>query len=191
MQKLAIFASGGGSNAQKIIEYFENHAEIEVSLVFSNKKNAGVLSIAQNWGIENVVMDRTTFFETTVLLDILAENKVDFIVLAGFLWLIPPYLVDAFDQKMLNVHPALLPKYGGKGMFGHFVHKAVRDARETESGPTFHFVNKNFDEGAIVYQTKTAIESTDSADEIARKVLILEHEFYPKVIEKVMLGQSF
>jgi phosphoribosylglycinamide formyltransferase 1 len=189
-KKLAIFASGSGSNAQKIIEYFEKHAEIEVALIFSNKKDAGVLAIAQKWGIDTVVMDRKTFFETTILLDVLAENQVDFIALAGFLWLVPPYLVEAFEGKMLNVHPALLPKYGGKGMFGHFVHEAVRDAREAESGPTFHFVNKNFDEGAIIFQAKTTLESTDTAEEIARKVLVLEHEFYPKVIEKVILEQK-
>ncbi len=189
MKRLAIFASGGGSNAQKIIDHFiENNKGITTGLIVSNKKNAGVLSIALAHGIESIVIDKKTFFETEILLEELKFHQIDFIALAGFLWLIPEYLVDNFDRKMLNIHPALLPKFGGKGMFGHHVHEAVKAASETESGPTIHWVTKNYDEGATVFQAKTNLLATDSPTEIAQKVLALEHLHYPKIIEQVILG---
>ncbi len=190
MKKLAILASGGGSNARRIIEHFEQKGcGIEVALVVSNKKEAGVLGVAQEHGIESLIIDRKTFFETEILLDELKSCEIDFIALAGFLWLVPGYLVEAFPKRMLNIHPALLPKFGGKGMWGHHVHEAVRAAGESESGPTIHWVTKNYDEGAVVFQARVAIQPTDSAEDIARKVLELEHWHYPKVIEQVMLGQ--
>lgn len=190
MKKLAIFASGGGSNAEKIIHHFnEKNNGAAVALIVSNRKDAGVLSIAKAHGIESIVVDKKSFFESEILLDELKFHEIDFIALAGFLWLIPEYLVRDFDHKMLNIHPALLPKFGGKGMFGHHVHEAVKAAGETESGPTIHWVTKNYDEGATVFQAKTAILPTDSAAEIARKVLILEHKHFPKVIEQAIFGQ--
>ena len=190
MKRIAIFASGGGSNAERIIEYFiEKNNEITVALIVSNRKEAGVMSIAKAYKIESIFIDRKTFFDTEVLLEELTFHQIDFIVLAGFLWLVPGYLVVGFPKKMLNIHPALLPKFGGKGMFGHHVHEAVKAAGETETGPTIHWVTKNYDEGATVFQAKTPISQTDSAEEIARKVLALEHRYYPKVIEQVLLGQ--
>ena len=191
MKNLAIFASGGGSNARAIINYFAKEAsEIRVTLIVSNKKDAGVLSIAQENGIAAIVIDKTTFYETTVLLDELKASNIEYIVLAGFLWLIPAYLVDNYDKRMLNIHPALLPKFGGKGMYGHHVHEAVKAAGEIESGPTIHWVTKNYDEGTIVFQAKTGLAPSDSPVEIARKVLELEHKHFPKVIEQVVLGLS-
>jgi phosphoribosylglycinamide formyltransferase-1 len=183
---LAIFASGGGSNALKIIEHFKAHPAIGVALVVSNKKDSGVLDIAHKNGIPTLIIQRQSFYESQEILKVLAEYRVDFLVLAGFLWLVPSYLVRAFPRKILNIHPALLPKYGGKGMYGSHVHSAVKDAGETESGMTIHFVNEHYDEGDIVFQASCALETNDSPADIARKVLVLEHEFYPKTIEKVV-----
>lgn len=186
MKNIAIFASGGGSNARKIIEHFLGNDTARVALVVSNRKNAGVLDIAAEHEIPTILLNRTGFYETEKLLDDLRFFEIDFIVLAGFLWLIPGYLVRAFPQKMVNIHPALLPKYGGKGMFGHHVHEAVRAAGELESGITIHFVNENYDEGDFIFQAKTLLEPDDSPEEIAQKVLRLEHHFFPKIIKKLL-----
>ena len=186
MKKIAIFASGGGSNAQKIIEHFKGHPSVEIALVISNKKDAGVLGIAANHQIPTHIIERQSFYNTDVLLSVLKENSIDFIALAGFLWLVPSYLVKAFPKKIVNIHPALLPKYGGKGMYGHFVHEAVKAANETESGMTIHYVDEHYDEGTIIFQAKCAIDAEDSAAEIARKVLALEHQHFPLVIEKAL-----
>ena len=185
-KNIAIFASGTGSNAQKIIDYFESNARIKVVLVVSNKADAGVLNIATRHGIPSVVIQRSGFYQTTHLLDILKEHRVDFIALAGFLWLIPSYLIEAFDKKMVNIHPALLPKYGGKGMYGIHVHEAVKAAGERESGITIHYVNEHYDEGNIVFTAQVAITPDDSASEIAKKVLQLEHKHFPEVIERLL-----
>lgn len=193
MKKIAIFASGTGSNAQKIVEYFKESTTIEVALIVSNRKKALVLKMAEEFEIEHFVIDRASFYasaedekESPILLKKLAEFKIDFIALAGFLWLIPDYLVDAYDEKMLNIHPALLPKYGGKGMYGNHVHEAVKTAGEKESGISIHFVNKKYDEGGIVFQKKCSIDEKDTPSDIAAKVLKLEHEYFPKTIEKVI-----
>ena len=186
MQHLAIFASGTGSNARKIIEFFLNSTEIKVALVVSNKREAGVLDIAQNYNIPTYVTDRKTFYETEDLLTVLHDQEVDFIALAGFLWLIPGYLVQAFPRKILNIHPALLPKYGGKGMYGIHVHTAVQAAGDAESGMTIHFVNEHYDEGDVVFQARCPISPTDTPDHIAHQVLALEHAYYPEVIQKIM-----
>ena len=193
MKKIAIFASGTGSNARKIVEYFKESTTIEVALIVSNRKKALVLKMAEEFEIEHFVIDRTSFYasaedekESPILLKKLAEFKIDFIALAGFLWLIPDYLVDAYDKKMLNIHPALLPKYGGKGMYGNHVHEAVKIAGEKESGISIHFVNKKYDEGDIVFQKKCLIDKKDMPSDIAAKVLKLEHEYFPKTIEKVI-----
>jgi phosphoribosylglycinamide formyltransferase-1 len=178
LKRIAIFASGTGSNARKIVEHFQDHQDIEVSLVISNRKNALVLAMAAEHGIDNFVINRKYFYESQDILAKLAEYNIDFIALAGFLWLIPEYLVEAFDKKMVNIHPALLPKYGGKGMYGHHVHEAVKSAGETESGITIHYVNTKYDEGNIVFQAKCALDKGDTPAEIARKVLTLETQIF-------------
>jgi phosphoribosylglycinamide formyltransferase-1 len=185
--KIAIFASGGGSNARKIIEYFKDSPVGEVALVVSNKRNVGVLDIAESHGVPTHIIDRQGFYESEVMLDKLKQHKIDLIVLAGFLWLVPGYLVRAFPGKILNIHPALLPKYGGKGMYGHHVHEAVKAAGEPESGMTIHFVNEHYDEGDIVFQATCQLSPEDTSEEIAQKVLKLEHQHYPEIIEKVIL----
>ena len=187
MYRLAIFASGSGSNAEAIIQYFKDHSDIEVSLIVSNRADAGVLDRAKRLNVESLVIRRKEFYDTEELLIQLKEKRIDFIVLAGFLWLVPKYLIGAFPEKIVNIHPALLPKYGGKGMYGHHVHKAVAAARESESGITIHYVDENYDEGSIIFQARTALEQNDQPDEIAKKVLALEHEYYPRVIEEILL----
>jgi phosphoribosylglycinamide formyltransferase 1 len=187
MKKIAIFASGGGSNAQKIIEHFEKSEVARVDLVVCNRRTAGVLQIAAEFKIPTQVIERQQFYETENLLEVLRQHSIDFIALAGFLWLAPAYLVREFPNRIVNIHPALLPKFGGKGMFGHHVHEAVRAAGESESGMTIHFVNENYDEGSIVFQARVPIENSDSPDDIARKVLELEHFYFPKIIERLIL----
>lgn len=186
MKRIAIFASGTGSNARKIVEYFQNHKDIEVSLIVSNRKNALVLTMAAEYNIDRFVIDRKYFYESEDILAKLTDYDIDFIALAGFLWLIPEYLVKAYDKKIVNIHPALLPKYGGKGMYGHHVHEAVKAAGETESGITIHYVNTKYDEGNIIFQAKSALEEEDTPEEIARKVLTLEHRYFAKTIEKLL-----
>jgi len=189
MTNIALFASGGGSNARKIIEYFEGSSVGRVALVVSNKPNAGVLAIAAEHGIPTQIIVRRGFYETEEILEVLEKQKIDFVVLAGFLWLVPEYLVRAFPRRMLNIHPALLPKFGGKGMYGHHVHEAVKATGETETGMTIHFVNEHYDDGDLVFQAKCAVSVKDSAEDIARNVLALEHRFFPEVIEQVICGE--
>jgi phosphoribosylglycinamide formyltransferase-1 len=186
-KKIAVFASGSGTNAQRIFEHFKDHSEIEVSLLFSNKPNAKVLERGKNFNIPSIVFNRDEFYHSEKILNTLLENKIDFIVLAGFLWLIPKNLINAFPNKIVNIHPALLPKYGGKGMYGENVHKAVKLAGESESGITIHLVNNNYDEGDIVVQYHCKLQPNDDEQEIAAKVLKLEHKFYPEVIENLVL----
>ncbi|MEM1216505.1 MAG: phosphoribosylglycinamide formyltransferase [Bacteroidota bacterium] len=185
MPQIAIFASGTGSNARKIIEYFQDHPSIEVTLVVSNKSAAPVLEMAESFGIATQVIQRKVFYETETLLDDL--QSVDLLVLAGFLWLVPPYLVHAFPHKIVNIHPALLPRYGGKGMYGMHVHQAVAEAGETESGLTIHYVNEVYDEGQIIFQARCALDATDTAEDIAAKVLALEHEHFAPTLEQLLL----
>ncbi|UPT68384.1 MAG: phosphoribosylglycinamide formyltransferase [Sphingobacteriales bacterium JAD_PAG50586_3] len=186
-KRIAIFASGSDSNAQKIAEYFKNHPSIEVALIVSNKADAGVLAIAQNMGIDTyVIPSKKEFTETESLLQELYINQIDFIVLAGFLWLVPEYLVDAYPGRIVNIHPALLPKYGGKGMHGMHVHEAVVAAGEKESGITIHLVDKVYDNGEHLFQATVPIEVTDSPAIVQQKVLALEHANFAQVIEKVV-----
>lgn len=186
MTNLAVFASGTGSNARKIMEYFADRENIRVALVVSNNPEAGVLKTAHEFGIPSHITTRREFTQTQDILKVFNAYSVDFVALAGFLWLVPPYLVQAFSNKILNIHPALLPKYGGKGMYGIHVHRAVKAAGETESGPTIHFVNEQYDEGNIVFQTAVKISPSDTAEDIQRKVLAAEHENYARVIEEVI-----
>ncbi len=183
---MAIFASGGGSNARCIMEHFQDHPDIRVGLVVCNKAGAGVLNIAHEFGIPTHLIDRQGFYNTENLLDVLKRYHIQLIALAGFLWLVPSWLIRAYPRKIVNIHPALLPEFGGKGMYGHFVHEAVKAAGKTSSGMTIHFANEHYDEGDIVFQATCALEPDDTPDDIARKVLVLEHRHYPSQIEKLV-----
>jgi len=186
MKNIAIFASGSGSNAKKILEHFEGHPNIRVALIVTNRSSAGVLSHADDHNIPTVYLKKVTFYETEEILEIFNRYSVDFLVLAGFLLLIPRYLVQSYPHHILNIHPALLPKFGGKGMYGMNVHRAVRAANETETGMTIHWVNEKYDEGGIVFQASCPVLPTDTPEEIAKNVLQLEHKHYAKVIEQVI-----
>lgn len=186
-KKIAVFASGSGTNAEKIFQFFKNHKQAEVHLLCCNKPQAPVLDKADRFDIPALVFTRSEFCDSRSILDRLKAEETDLIVLAGFMWLVPEYLVSEFEDKIVNIHPALLPKYGGKGMYGMNVHKAVKAAGETESGITIHYVNNQYDEGNIIRQFKCQLEPTDSPEEIAKKVQKLEHENYPKVIENLVL----
>ena len=186
VKKIAIFASGRGSNAQKIIDFFNDSENIAIKLIVSNKITAPVLDLAEEKKIASHVLTRDTFYKKQTLLKQLAVYDIDFIVLAGFMWLIPPYLVKAYHNKIVNIHPALLPKYGGKGMYGMYVHKAVHKAGEKESGITIHYVNEEYDEGNIIFQASCPINSEDQPKDIAKKVLKLEHEHFAAQIEKLL-----
>lgn len=190
MNRIAIFASGTGSNALKIIEYFKDSSEIEVGLIISNKSDAGVLDIAKDFQIPFILISRDSFYKSHQLIDQLMQRKIHRIVLAGFLWLIPQYLIQAFPNKIVNIHPALLPKYGGKGMYGHHVHQAVHDNRETESGITIHLVNEKYDEGKIIFQKLCVLTEEDTPKTIQKKVQVLEHTYFPQVIEQWILGET-
>jgi len=181
--KIALFASGSGSNAENIIRYFANSEKFAFPIIISNKSDAFVHERASLLHVPSVTFSREDFLEGKKILDFLLQHNIDYIVLAGFLLKIPQAVIDAFPDKIINIHPALLPKYGGKGMFGHHVHQAVADAGEIESGITIHYVNSNYDEGNIVFQAKCPVHPTDTADMIAEKVHVLEYEYYPRVIE--------
>ncbi|MGV6860670.1 MAG: phosphoribosylglycinamide formyltransferase [Putridiphycobacter sp.] len=185
MKKIAIFASGGGSNAQAIIDYFRSNVEIEVALIVSNDTNAGVIDRAQKEEVPFYILQPDEL-EEEEFSDVLLALEIDFVVLAGFLKKIPQDILEAYPNKIVNIHPALLPKYGGKGMYGMNVHKAVVNAGEKESGMTIHYVNENYDEGQIIEQHKVALEPSDSAEDCARKVLELEHQYFAPCIEKVL-----
>ncbi len=184
--KIAIFASGGGSNAEKIMAHFHQHPTITVVLVVSNRKEAGVLAVAQARGIETLIVSKSIFYESEKILDDLKHRNIDFIALAGFLLLVPNYIINKFHKKIVNIHPALLPKFGGHGMYGMNVHRAVKAENALESGITIHFANPNYDEGDIIFQANIALAPEDSAEGIAKKVLALEHRFFPSVIESLL-----
>ena len=186
LKNIAILASGAGSNAQKILEHFSDRMDISVRLIVSNKQEAGVLNIAKVASIDTFVVTRDSFYSSTDLLIELNKRNIDFIVLAGFLWLIPPYLIQHYPDRIINIHPALLPKYGGKGMYGHFVHEAVHLAKDNHSGITIHYVNEKYDEGSIVFQERCEILASDQPEDIAKKVQVLEHLYYPTVIDQLV-----
>jgi phosphoribosylglycinamide formyltransferase-1 len=188
MKHLVLFASGSGSNVENIVKHFKGHPEIAVSCVFTDRKDAYVLERCDAHAIPAFYFNRHGLRGSGTLLQILKGLNPDLIVLAGFLRKIPEELVEAFPSKIINIHPALLPKYGGKGMYGHFVHEAVKANREKESGITIHYVNENYDEGAIIEQQKTTIGPEDTAEEIGRKVRQLEHLHFPRVIEDLLSG---
>lgn len=184
-KRIVILASGGGSNAAKILDYFQSNEAVAVVLVGSNKQEAGVAAHAERFAVPMLFFTRTELEEGFVQ-ELLQNLRADLIVLAGFLLKIPEALVVAFPNKIINIHPALLPKYGGKGMYGMNVHKAVKAAGEMESGMTIHYVNQHYDEGQIIFQAKTALEASDTPEIIAKKVLELEHEHFAKVIESIL-----
>ena len=185
---IAIFASGTGSNAIKIIQYIRSkYNDVQFS-IWSNNASAPLLERAQSLGIPSTVFNRPEFKNPSKILAQLQDQKADLIVLAGFLWLVPSPIVQAFENRIINIHPALLPKYGGKGMYGMNVHKAVKENQETESGMTIHFVNEKYDEGMVIVQESCALDPEDTAEQIAKKVLALEHKNFPKVVERFVLG---
>ena len=186
MKRVVIFASGSGSNAENIINYFENSEKISVVKVYCNKKEAGVYNRCIKLNKDCEWFSREDFSQKNTLLNKLVQ-ETDFIILAGFLWKIPKPIVKAFPNKIINIHPALLPKYGGKGMYGMHVHEAVKNNYDKETGITIHFVNERYDEGAIIFQAKTSLKITDSSKDIAQKIHDLEYEYFPKVIEKTIL----
>ncbi len=185
-KRIAIFASGSGSNAQKIMEHFKYADEAEVSLVLSNNPDAYVLQRADNFEIPSHIFDRHEFYQTDNVVDILKRLDIDLVVLAGFLWLVPENLLKAYPNKIINIHPSLLPKHGGKGMYGDRVHKAVLAAGDEEHGITIHFVNENFDEGEVIYQGRFKVEKDDTLETIKFKGQQLEHLHYPKVVENLL-----
>lgn len=185
MKKIAIFASGGGSNAQEIINYFKGDDKIEVALIVSNNTNAGVINRAQTEEIPFYILQKGEL-EELEFSEVLIALEIDFIVLAGFLKKIPADILEVYPNKIINIHPALLPKYGGKGMYGSNVHKAVVAADEKESGMTIHYVNANYDEGNIIEQHKVNLLPSDTAEVCARKVLELEHQYFAPCIEKLL-----
>ncbi len=179
-------ASGSGSNAENIIEFFQSKETAMVTHVLTNNERAKVLERCNRLKINSLVFDKEDFIKTNKILDFL-KNEADYIILAGFLWRIPMKIITAFPNRIINIHPALLPKYGGKGMYGMHVHEAIKENQEPLTGITIHFVNENYDEGAIIFQAETAIKSEDTVNDIAKKVQKLEYEFFPEVIEKVIL----
>jgi phosphoribosylglycinamide formyltransferase-1 len=185
MHSIIIFASGRGSNARAIIDHFKTTGQARVSLIVSNKTDAGVLDIAKDEHIPFLIIDRETI-KGTLLLEQLAAYNPSLIVLAGFLWKIPASLVAAYPNRIVNIHPALLPNYGGKGMYGHHVHNAVLANKERESGITIHYVNEVYDSGDIITQARCRIEENDTADTLANKIHQLEHFFYPRSIEYLL-----
>jgi formyltetrahydrofolate-dependent phosphoribosylglycinamide formyltransferase len=186
---IAIFASGTGSNAQKIIEHFRNHPSIRVALVVSNKATAGVLDKAAAAGIPTLLIEKERFFRGDGFVPELTNHGIDFIVLAGFLWKVPPSLIQAYPSRMINIHPALLPKYGGKGMYGNFVHEAVIAAGEKESGITIHYVDEQYDHGGTIFRATCPVFPEDTPETLANRIHALEHQHFPAVIESVILSK--
>lgn len=185
-KRIAIFASGSGSNAQKLMEYFKDSTEAEISLVLTNNPDAYVIQRADNFEIPVHIFDRNEFYKTDRVLDLLNDLNIDLIVLAGFLWLIPENLITRYPNRIINIHPAILPKFGGKGMYGDHVHHAVIAASEAEGGITIHYVNKHYDEGEYIFQAKYKIDKNDSLEMIKFKGQQLEHLHYPKIVENIL-----
>jgi phosphoribosylglycinamide formyltransferase-1 len=188
MKHIAVFASGNGTNAEKIFERFHEHPSIRVVLLLTNNPTAGVIRRAARFNIPVEVFDKTILTETDNLLKTLQAYEVNWVVLAGFMLMVPQYLIDAFPQRIINIHPALLPAYGGKGMYGMRVHRAVIDAGEAVTGITIHYVNERYDEGKIIFQASCVIQPYDTPETLAEKVHQLEHQHYPRIIEELVLS---
>lgn len=186
MKNIVIFASGSGTNAERIAAYFAPKDDAKVSAIYCNKKNAYVLQRAQKRNIPARVFSKADFYETDTVYQELKELKADLIVLAGFLWLVPQNILNTWHNRIINIHPALLPKYGGKGMYGHYVHEAVIKNKEKESGISIHLVNERYDEGRILYQAQCPVMKNDSPDSLAERIHELEHKHYPIVIDEYL-----
>jgi phosphoribosylglycinamide formyltransferase-1 len=186
MRNIAIFASGSGTNAENIIRYFSNTNSAKVVLILSNRRDAFVLERAARHNVRSVFFDRKEFYVTGKVLRYLLLYKIDFVVLAGFLWLVPENILGQYEGRIINIHPALLPRYGGKGMFGEYVHRAVIENKDKESGISIHFVNESYDDGDIVFQIRCKVDPSDTPDTLAEKVHALEYKYYPEVIEKIV-----
>ena len=183
---IAIFVSGGGTNCENLIKYFSGSERVNCALVVSNKADAYALVRAENLGVKTAVVPKAQLNDAGVMMPLLREHAIDFIVLAGFLPLVPDFLIDAFPRRIVNLHPALLPKFGGKGMWGHHVHEAVKAAGETETGMTVHWVTPVCDGGEIIAQYRTPLSPDDTIDDIAEKEHVLEMTYFPKVVEQVL-----
>lgn len=183
--KIALFASGSGTNVENIANYFNGRTSAKPVCVLCNKPDAFVLERAKRLGLDSMTFNRTDFNDGQKIMEYLSKHDIDFIVLAGFLWLVPEYLINKYPGRIVNIHPALLPKFGGKGMYGMHVHEAVKQSGETETGITIHLIDGNYDKGNTVFQAKVSVEPTDSPDDIANKVHKLEYQYYPKVIEEI------
>jgi len=183
---IAIFASGAGSNAQKIIDKFRNFSNIQISLIVCNKEGAGIIKIAEKENIPCLMIHKERFFKGDAYLPELISREISLIVLAGFLWKIPTALINHYPNKIINIHPALLPKYGGKGMYGSHVHEAVIANKEKESGITIHFVDEVYDHGKIIFQAKCTVENSDTPDSLASKIHALEHLHFPEIVKMVL-----
>lgn len=189
MHNLAIFASGSGSNAKNIINYFSNHSSVNVSCVVCNNPNAGVIRIAKDFNVPVIIITREEQSNPKQLINQLQSLNTSAIVLAGYLWLIPKDLIKAYEGRIINIHPALLPKFGGKGMYGSHVHNAVLNSGETETGITIHTIDEEYDKGEILFQAKCPVSKEDTEETLSQKVRSLEHQHFPKVIEKFMLSK--
>jgi phosphoribosylglycinamide formyltransferase-1 len=185
---IAVFASGAGSNAEKLIKYFQDSAIANVALVLCNKPGAGVIAIAEKESVPVLLIEKERFFRGDGYVPFLQERGIDFLVLAGFLWKIPQALIDTYPKRIVNIHPALLPKFGGKGMYGQYVHEAVLNAGEMESGITIHYVDEHYDNGDVIFQTACPILPGDMPGDIAQRIHTLEHLHYPRVVEEVISG---
>ncbi len=188
MKHLAVFASGNGSNAENIASFFSQHPSIRCSCFVTNNPNAFVVQRAKKLNLDCLIFNKEQFYNGIEIVEELKKRNIDFIVLAGFLLRIPQTLIQAFPDKIVNIHPALLPKFGGKGMYGDKVHQVVIKAGETQSGISIHFVNENYDEGKIIFQAVCPIENNETAETLASKIHALEYKFFPQIIEKVVLG---
>jgi len=186
MNNLAIFASGSGTNAENLIRTFKESKKIEIVSIFSNNKNAFVIQRAINHNIRYHIFSRPDFYESEKVLEILKKEEINYIVLAGFLWLIPEYLINAYPNKIINIHPALLPNYGGKGMYGMNVHEAVVKNKDAETGITIHYVNKEYDKGSIIFQSRCSVSDKDTPEDVAKKVHELEYMHFPRIIEQIL-----
>lgn len=186
MKRIAIFASGSGTNAQRIAEYFSTNPDVSIVRIYCNNPEAFVLNRAQRLDIPSLIFARKDLYQTELILNQLIDDKTDLIVLAGFLWLIPVNILSTFEKRIINIHPALLPKYGGKGRYGHYVHEAVIASGDKESGITIHFVNEKYDDGDIIFQARCSIENNETPDSLAAKIHELEYEHFPLIIEQVI-----
>jgi phosphoribosylglycinamide formyltransferase-1 len=190
MKRLVIFASGSGTNAENLITFFNARNNVSVVLVLTNNPHAKVIDRCNRLKTSCISFNRIAFYKSSQILNLLKQNNPDLIVLAGFLWKFPEIILSEFPNKIINIHPALLPKYGGKGMYGIHVHQAVLDNKETETGITIHYVNKNYDEGAIIFQTKCNLNTTDTTEDVVDKIHDLEMKHFPEVVESILFPEK-